>query len=79
MMPRHNLEDALEALEEVEDICDECGEERCYCVEICDSCNGSGEGMYDGSSCHACRGRGETPRVPDNDYFDEMYEDDIPF
>jgi len=26
---------------------------------VCSSCNGSGEGMYDGSTCHECGGRGE--------------------
>jgi len=25
---------------------------------ICPQCNGSGEGMYDGSTCHACHGSG---------------------
>jgi len=24
----------------------------------CPACNGSGEGMYDGSTCHSCHGRG---------------------
>ncbi len=26
---------------------------------ICPQCNGSGEGMYDGSSCDRCNGHGE--------------------
>lgn len=26
---------------------------------ICSSCNGSGEGMYDGSTCRTCKGSGE--------------------
>jgi hypothetical protein len=26
---------------------------------LCGSCNGSGEGMYDGSTCHTCGGSGE--------------------
>jgi len=26
---------------------------------ICGSCNGSGEGMYDGSTCRSCGGSGE--------------------
>ena len=26
---------------------------------ICATCNGSGEGMYDGSVCSTCRGKGE--------------------
>ena len=25
---------------------------------LCDACNGSGEGMYDGTICGACRGKG---------------------
>lgn len=26
--------------------------------EICPDCNGSGEGMFDGSTCHSCKGSG---------------------
>lgn len=26
--------------------------------DICPSCNGSGEGMYDGTKCSSCRGKG---------------------
>ena len=26
---------------------------------ICPTCNGSGEGMFDGATCSDCRGRGE--------------------
>jgi tRNA(Ile2) C34 agmatinyltransferase TiaS len=26
---------------------------------VCPNCNGSGEGAYDGSTCHECGGRGE--------------------
>lgn len=33
---------------------------------LCGACSGSGEGMYDGSRCHACSGRGVEP-----DYDDE--------
>jgi len=25
---------------------------------ICTNCNGSGEGQYDGATCHYCKGRG---------------------
>ena len=28
------------------------------CDDICPSCNGSGEGMYDGTRCSRCKGRG---------------------
>ena len=26
---------------------------------LCPTCNGSGEGMYEGTRCHACKGKGE--------------------
>jgi len=29
--------------------------------EICSGCSGSGEGMYDGSTCYKCHGRGVEP------------------
>lgn len=28
-------------------------------LSICPTCNGSGEGMFDGAICSDCRGRGE--------------------
>lgn len=28
---------------------------------VCDFCNGSGEGMFDGSKCSVCHGHGEVP------------------
>lgn len=31
---------------------------RCYSDEICGTCNGSGEGMHDGTTCIACCGMG---------------------
>ncbi len=30
-----------------------------YDVGICPTCNGSGEGMFDGSTCRDCGGMGE--------------------
>lgn len=30
-------------------------------TEICTSCNGSGEGLYDGKKCDVCFGSGEVP------------------
>jgi DnaJ-class molecular chaperone len=38
--------------------------------EICSACSGSGEGMWDGSTCYKCRGRGVEPpeRMEDDDY-----------
>ena len=35
--------------------------------EICHRCNGSGEGMYDGSTCGFCKGTGEEPVEKDCD------------
>lgn len=29
--------------------------------DICPACNGSGEGMYDGSTCYKCHGTGSEP------------------
>ena len=40
--------------------------------DICPQCNGSGEGMYDGSICHACHGSG----VERDDSRREDYEAD---
>jgi hypothetical protein len=37
---------------------------------ICGACNGSGEGMFDGTRCSSCRGTGEEPRESDFDDFD---------
>ncbi len=39
-------------------ICDECNGQGCVGAR-CSACNGSGEGMYDGTRCHTCRGFGE--------------------
>ena len=38
---------------------------------ICSACNGSGEGMYDGSRCPVCKGHGE---VPNENIRREIYE-----
>ena len=43
-------------------------DEESYCPQ----CAGSGEGMYDGSTCHACRGSG----VERDDSGKEDYEAD---
>lgn len=45
---------------------------------LCSSCNGTGEGQYDGSRCYACKGWGVIkPREePDPDYLrDKMIDD----
>ena len=36
---------------------------------ICNACNGSGEGSYDGSSCRVCKGMGSIRSGYDNDYY----------
>ena len=38
-------------------MCDIC-ENNGYIEDICGYCNGSGEGMYDGSTCYQCKGSG---------------------
>ena len=35
--------------------------------DICSACSGSGEGMYDGSTCYKCHGRGVEPVEKDDD------------
>ena len=45
--------------------------------EICHRCSGSGEGMYDGSTCNLCGGSGQEPVERDcDDDFDIPMEDD---
>jgi hypothetical protein len=45
-------------------------------LEICSNCNGSGEGMYPGSRCRACKGSGVIDRRdPDDDYHPGMEHD----
>jgi len=45
----------------------------------CTTCNGSGEGMYDGTRCGSCGGRGVVKGERDMDDFDEPddYRDDV--
>jgi len=31
-----------------------------YELGICDACNGSGEGMHEGTTCRVCKGKGES-------------------
>jgi len=38
-----------------------------YEDEICSACSGSGEGMYDGSTCYKCRGYGIEPVEKDDE------------
>ena len=43
---------------------------------LCSSCNGSGEGSYDGSTCSICGGSGEAPYYGKNDDY-EPTDDEI--
>jgi len=40
---------------------------------MCDWCNGTGEGQYDGSSCRKCHGTGMMPFDGGDDYDDSGY------
>lgn len=39
----------------------------CNGEEICGNCNGSGEGMYDGSTCWSCKGSGVVMNLDTSD------------
>lgn len=55
--------EAKEAMNDIED--DDYDDDD----ELCDWCNGTGEGQYDGSSCRKCHGTGMMPREDlDDDY-----------
>lgn len=41
---------------------------------LCCGCNGSGEGMYDGTTCGKCKGSGVERSRPDPDDYDEVGE-----
>lgn len=43
----------------------ECDCENGIIHSFCSACNGSGQGMYDGSTCRECKGRGEVKMVCD--------------
>ena len=55
----------IEEHEDNEDYTDEIDE-----YDYCHVCSGSGEGMYDGSSCYKCKGSGGWPKQ----YRDDDYE-----
>ena len=42
-------------------------------IVLCSNCNGSGEGMHDGTTCYVCRGSGEVSMNDDHD--DESYDE----
>ena len=42
--------------------------------DCCPTCDGTGEGMYDGTSCRSCGGSGSTRAKPDDDWYD--YDED---
>ena len=44
---------------------------------ICTACNGSGEGMYDGTRCRSCGGRGVERTYQDEPDYDAMRKDRI--
>ena len=37
---------------------------------ICPVCNGSGEGVWDGSTCYKCKGTGGYPKQYRDDYYE---------
>jgi hypothetical protein len=43
---------------------------------ICNSCNGSGEGLYDGSTCGSCKGAGSYDMGCEHCYANEGAVDD---
>ena len=45
--------------------------------EICPACNGSGEGMYDGTRCRSCGGSGVERTYRDEPDYDAMRKDRI--
>lgn len=57
----------LDDSEEIEEVIEQ-EEERDYLdLSICSRCNGSGEGMWDGSSCSSCNGSGEVkPKIDES-------------
>jgi len=61
------LREEREEKEAMRDIEDDIDEDELW--EICPVCSGSGEGMYDGSTCYKCKGHGELSTQ-------ENYEDD---
>ena len=51
-------------------------------AELCSSCNGTGEGSYDGATCTVCGGSGEMSYDDDGDYidgYDSQYDDYDPY
>jgi hypothetical protein len=50
-------------------MCNEC-DNTGYIEDICGYCNGSGEGLYDGSTCYQCKGKGTEKIVCECQYDD---------
>jgi len=44
---------------------------------ICRDCNGSGEGRFDGSVCHRCRGQGEVLERTDEETIEFVPDVDL--
>ena len=40
---------------------------KTYEEDLCTNCNGSGEGMYDGSRCYVCKGKGTVATLTEDD------------
>jgi hypothetical protein len=59
-------------------MCDKC-DNTGFIEEICINCNGSGEGMGDGSTCNVCKGKGIQIIECDCEYGSNIlfYKDDI--
>lgn len=60
--------------------CDDCDHRECCDAEdeLCSSCNGTGEGMYDGTICRSCGGKGinsQTDYVEPPDWYLEEQEE----
>ena len=45
-------------------------------LETCPVCNGSGEGMHEGSRCHSCKGTGVERVEYDEDDYEPENEDE---
>jgi len=59
--------DANDTSEECVDETDETEHDEDDALDYCDACSGSGEGMYDGSSCYKCHGSGVEPVEREDD------------
>ena len=56
-----------------DDFDDETGDDE---EGVCPSCNGSGEGGFDGTTCSTCGGSGTDSCDDDGDDFEDGYDED---